>query len=264
MKCIHILITAIVCLINCTYSTKRIGEYTLTGPVFISERVGEVIDAEEREYFRLFKPESSTRCDAYEYRSATIWSIDDGGYRLVISIANDTIVVVNRDPQGIEILRDYINNYEEIVESREVFEEKWRIVDHDFIGLPITKQEIALTRKHMIATKKPPQARLDPIVKGAGAGCFVGGVVALIVALTYRTEYNPNESCIEGMLACIETSGVVLAVISIVAGGSLVGGCLGSMVDMAGQELAEPEIDEKAALNFIKKSRLPKMQDNAP
>ena len=262
MKCILSLIVMILCLINCTHSTKRPHERTLSGPVIVSERVGEVIDHEEREYFRLFRPESLTSYDAYEYRSATIWSINEGGYRLVVSFVDDTIVVVNRDPKGIQILRAYIDNYEDVVESREMFEAKWGIVDHDFLGLPITRQEIELTRKHMTERKRPPQARFEPIMKGAGAGCFVGGVVALIVAVTYEPDYDPDGSFFTGMLACIETSGVMLAVISIVAGSCLVGGCLGSMADLTVQELAEPEIDEKAAINFIKKSRLPKMQDN--
>lgn len=262
MKCIFSVTVIILCLINCTSLKKHLGEYTLTGPVIVSVRVGGIIDAEEREYFRLFVPESLTTYDAYEYRTATIWSIDDVGYKLAMSFVKDTIVVVNRDPQGIEILRDYIDNYEEVQESREIFEEKWGIVDHDFFGLPITKQEIALTRKHMIATQKSPSVRLEPVMKGALAGCIVGGVVAYIVAVTHEPDYDLDDSGIEGAFACIETWGVVLAAFGIVASSTLAGGCIGSLVDMAVREKAAPEIDEKAACNFIKKYRLPIMQDD--
>jgi hypothetical protein len=87
-----------------------------------------------------------------------------------IVTANEQLIVVNRDPQAVEILQDYIERYEEIKDSREAFEEKWQVVDYDDFGLPITHVEV----------KKVDQG-IGRIGYGIGCG-FVGIIPAGIMA----------------------------------------------------------------------------------
>jgi hypothetical protein len=190
MKRLVAVVVLVALLINCTYSTKRNGGYRVKGPIVVSERVGGVIDAEERAYYNLFLPDIYLRPMTYSYKSATLRAIEGGGYELWISTTAGTLIVVNRDPDGIQILSDYINNYEEIIESREIFVEKWGIVDYDFLSLPITKNEIQLTKIRMGAAKKGPPARRRSIKIGAGLGGCVGGIIAYILVANREMEYE--------------------------------------------------------------------------
>jgi hypothetical protein len=123
-------------LLNCTYSIKRYDEYERGAVVVLSDRVGEVIDIEEREQYGLF-------WGTVGFQSAFVYEIIEGGYVLEVITKDDNYVVVNRDPQGLEILREYIDRNEEVRGAKEDFEEKWKIVDYDKVGLPITQSEVS-------------------------------------------------------------------------------------------------------------------------
>lgn len=92
--------------------------------------------AADRERFNLFLPEIYVRPLTYEYGSAQVYTIPGGGYELRMSAMKHTVLVVNKDPRGIEILADYIDRYEEVVESKQGFGDKWNIIDYDNIVLP--------------------------------------------------------------------------------------------------------------------------------
>ena len=126
-------------LLNCTltFSTHEYHQYERGREITVSERVGEVVDAEERTQYGLFKGIEG-------FESATFYGITGGGYEILITSINGTFLAVNRDSQAVEILRDYIDNYETSLIWRTAFDKKWEIVDYDDIGFPITKSEVRL------------------------------------------------------------------------------------------------------------------------
>jgi hypothetical protein len=163
MKKAVVFIVVIALLSNCAYSLHYYRDYKKTRPIVISPQVGETIDLEEREQFDLFH-------GIEDFKAATFYGIEGGGYEVEIVTANEQLIVVNRDPQAVEILQDYIERYEEIKDSREAFEEKWQVVDYDDFGLPITHVEV----------KKVDQG-IGRIGYGIGCG-FVGIIPAGIMA----------------------------------------------------------------------------------
>ncbi len=110
---------------------RRIGN-----PVVISEVVGEVIDLEERNRYDLFH-------GIDDFETATFYAIKGGGLVAEIQTRYQKLAAVNRDSQSYLILREYLDNYEWIQNSRELFERKWKIVDYDVLGFPITQNEIS-------------------------------------------------------------------------------------------------------------------------
>jgi hypothetical protein len=245
-------------LANCTYSAKQPNQYRVKGLVVVSERVGEVIDADEREYFNLLSSEIYVRPVTYRYETAALHAIAFGGYEVRISTANNTLVVVNRDTRGIEILRDYIDNYETVVESRQAFEEKWGIIDYDPLGQPITKDEMLLTEERMSSVWKSPSSTFRSIMIGASLGGCVGGVVGFLLS-DRETEYEITDPGAEGVLACFERTSIALAVLGGSAVGMAGGGLAGAGVGAAAKESRGPAAEEASILEAIKESRQPRV-----
>lgn len=258
MKRIVFLTVVISLLANCTYSAKHPSQYRSKDLIIISGRVGEVIDVEEREYFNLLSPEIYLRPVTYRYKSATLHAIDVGGYEVRISTTTDTLVAVIRDHQGIEILGDYIDNYEAVVESRRAFEDKWGVIDYDRLGLPITKNEMQITEKRVVAVKKSQSLRLRPVMIGASLGGCLGGVVAFLVT-DRETEYEFSDPGAEGVLACFERTSIALAYLAGIAIGSAAGGILGCVAGRFVQETEGPDFEESIILDTIKESRKPRV-----
>ena len=258
MKCIVAFTLIISLLVNCTYSAKQPSEYRVKGAIAVSERVGEVIDADEREYFKLFSPEIYVRPVTYRYKSAMLYAIAFGGYEVRISTSNNTLVVANRDPRGIEILSDYIDNYETVLESRQAFEEKWGIIDYDPLGLPITKDEVLLTEERMSSAGKTPSSGFRAIMIGAGLGGCIGGVVGFLIS-DRETEYEITDPGAEGVMACFERTSIALAVLGGSAVGMAAGGLAGAVVGAAAKKSGGPAADESSILEAIKESRQPKV-----
>lgn len=149
MKKTAAFIVGIALLSNCAYNLHHYRDYQKTAPITISEKVGKTIDVGEREKFDLFH-------GIEDFKAATFYGIEGGGYEVEIVTASEQLIVVNRDPQAVEILQDYIERYEEIKDSREAFEEKWQVVDYDDSGLPITHVELNKVKQN--------------------TGCFAGGI----------------------------------------------------------------------------------------
>lgn len=119
--------------------------------------MGETIEIEEREQFGLFYGIDN-------FKAATFYGIKGGGYEVEIITEHEKLVAVNRDSLAIKILRDYIDRYEEIKESRTEFEKKWNIVDCDYLGQPITEYEVNMAESYSCYA----------------AGCVLGsGILAL-------------------------------------------------------------------------------------
>ncbi len=124
-------------LLSCAYDMRLGGyfDYERKNPFIISIDVGEVLDREEQTKYNLFS-------GITDFESATFYEIEGGGYEVEIIAGHERLVAVNRDPHGLEILRDYIDRYDELQEFRAEFEEDWGILDYDDLGQSITKDEV--------------------------------------------------------------------------------------------------------------------------
>ena len=140
MKKTLVSIVLLTLLLNCAYTPRHYLNYQRAQPIIISKRVGETIDIAEREQFSLFK-------GIEDFESASFYKILNGGYEVIIIAKNKKYIAVNRDSLAVEILGDYISRYEEIGISKTEFEKKWKIIDYDDLGQPITKYEINRIKK---------------------------------------------------------------------------------------------------------------------
>ena len=251
-------IVLVALIVNCVSIPRYSVAYTTSEQIVISERVGKVIDAEEREYFNLFLPEIYLRPTTYRYESATLRAIDGGGYELRIAVTTGTLVVVNKDPEGIEILTDYIDNYEEIKESKEMFVEKWGIVDYDFLGLPITKYEVQLVKISENAVKKGVSPKKTGMVIG---GC-VGGLLAygIIKKAGWGSRHDIADPGIEGAFAFIDYFYILATALGGLTAGMLVGYLAGSIVGNGRSKPVKSDIDEADILGSIKEARKPRVE----
>jgi hypothetical protein len=101
----------------------------------LNDQIGDVIDAEEREEYDLFR-------GVEDFESATLFVFPDGGFRAQIVTKNKELVYMTRSPMAIEILREYVERYGEIKVNRGAFEKRWGIVAYDKCGQPITRAEL--------------------------------------------------------------------------------------------------------------------------
>ena len=101
----------------------------------ISERIGETIDPNERRQYDLFH-------GIEKFKEARFFALADGGYVLEITTDDEKLVSVNRHQDAILILRDYVNKSEEIYADRAAFTRRWRVLEYDTLGIPITESEV--------------------------------------------------------------------------------------------------------------------------
>jgi hypothetical protein len=168
-------------LLNCTYPLKQYDVYERGGVVVLSDKVGEVIDAEERKQYGLL-------LGTVGFQSAVLYEIIQGGYVIEIITKDDNYVVVNRDPQGLDILRDHIDRNEEVKKSKDDFEQKWKIVDYDKVGLAITQKEV----NDMKGRGWTIGCGVAGSIGTAVLGCTVLWIYGLIAALGHdRDHINP-------------------------------------------------------------------------
>ncbi|UCG31033.1 MAG: hypothetical protein JSV53_03935 [candidate division WOR-3 bacterium] len=103
-------------------------------PIVVSERVGDVVDAEEREQFGLFPAIEG-------FQEARFYHFKEGGYALEITTAEEKLMSVNSWPSAVRLMKDYIDNYERFENYPDSFALKWKIFGYDDLGVPITKYE---------------------------------------------------------------------------------------------------------------------------
>jgi hypothetical protein len=193
-------------------------------PIVISERIGETVDVEEGENVGLFTA-------IEKFTEARFFAIENGGYVAEISTEGDKFLAVNRDQDAVMILREYIDNYEEIHDDRTAFESKWRILDYDTLGVPITKSEVD-------RIKKPAQGRA--CVFGIG-GCILTSLAGVIYGLAWAESDGEELGPGVGMVA----AGYLLAVV----GAGLGVGVVLVLVTLSGAS---------DVLKAIKKARIPR------
>lgn len=208
--------------LNCAYTPRHYLDYQRAQPIVISKLVGETIDVSEREQYGLFK-------GIEDFESASFYKILNGGYEVIIITTNNKYVAVNRDSLAVEILGDYISRYEEIKNSKTEFEEKWKIVDYDELGQPITKYEINRVKK-------------SDYTIGCTSTCCLLGLVPLTVL------------AVGADIASESGSDVDIKWFFLVIGGSTAGVVAGF--------LEGNRADKHNALEVIKKVRQPRIVDN--
>ena len=192
-------------------------------PIILSDVVGEVIDAEERIRYDLFK-------GIEDFEQARFYPIEEGGLCAEIQTTNYTLVAVNREPQMRFILKDYIENYESIQSLKRAFETKWKIIDYDTLGFPITKNEFAAVRSNSCC-----------IAGATGFGLVSFGLAALF-AWGYGLAHEYDDQGDVWNTAVLITVGGTVA-------GLITGGLLGR------------KIDKDGAIEAIKESRMPRVVD---
>ncbi len=174
LKLKRLIIICAFILIGCS-KTYIIPAYNDWGEVYpeavvLSDKVGEEIDSLERRQYNLFP-------GVVNFETAMLFPIRDGGYVAVVQVTDGRqYYAVIRDPQGIIILRDYLDHYKDIATDRKTFEKRWRIVayDHD-LDLPITQDEVKIYKKNKYA-------------KAYGLGCGISGCVLGLIGI-----YNLGE-----------------------------------------------------------------------
>ncbi len=211
-------IVLVALLLNCTYTAHQYLYYERMRPLVISNRVGETIEPNEREQFGLFH-------GIDDFKSATFYSISHGGYEVEIITEDFKLVAINRDFQAVAIVRDYINRYDEIQESQQSFEKKWRIADYDDLGFPITHDEVS-----------PLRRRYTPYLFGASC-CLLGYFPSLYIGGGIGWSAGQEE-------------GIGIAI------GVLVGGLIASTVIGL---LTGYIIDRNKPLKAIKEARKPRI-----
>ena len=214
------------CILHCTIGIRHHYQGVRneqTGPLVINERVGQVIEPEERQQYDLF-------LGVDDFESATFYDIIDEGYEVEIVTKDKRLVAVNEDPEAIEILNDYINQYEEIENSREGFEAKWHIIAYDDLGFPITEHEVNRIRCSWVDG-----------VFGTLVFATIGGIAGFFVSLPFVLSSGG-----EGELE-IPKAFIVSFISAILAG--TIGGRLSS------------KASKRNALNLIKKGRRPREKE---
>ena len=209
-----ILLLLMITFLQCTYNTSYYHNYETLGQLMINEEIGDVINSEEREKYDLFKRIQG-------FISATLYGLPDAGYETHIETTDKELRAVTRTPLAIEILRDYIDRYEEIREDKTAFERDWQIVTYDDLGQPITRVELK-----RVGT---------PATNGCGYGCCLLGSVSTGLIGVYI--FDPE--------------GDAYNVVSTLCGapGGLIGSAAGAYIG--------GEIDNKKAIEAIKKARKP-------
>ena len=191
----------LIALLYCQCAPRYYSGYSkITLPIIISEVVGDVVDADERNHYGLFK-------GIDDFEEARFYAIEEGGLYAEIQTTNNTLAVVLRERQMRLILKDYIDNYEFIQSAKRTFEKEWKIVDYDTLGFPITRNEVVAVRSQGCCI--------------AGATGF--GLVSLGLSALSGWGYAMNHDASFGAWVMMMVGGTTAGLIA--------GGLLGGIID---------------------------------
>jgi hypothetical protein len=219
---------------NCAPTLPRVDYSNIEReyPIVISERVGEVIDAEEREQFCLLRGVDG-------FMEARFYVNEDCGYMLEIMAATKRLVAINYDENAVFMIREYIDDYESIKSDPNAFVIKWGIVAYDTLGIPITKNEVDRVAR---AWRAVPTGCAVGVLAGLAAGVGVG--------FAYYNSVKDDAGYDVGAAVAIGMMGTVL-VVGAVAIVGLSTGCLTG--------LSVYRQNRAKALETIKDQRKPKV-----
>ncbi len=132
---------------GCTQFPMRPLNYEERKLISIHEKVGETIDMEERKEFNLFP-------DIEDFRSAEFREIGGNALEITLETGEGTFISVIRDSLMVKMMGDYFGNFDVYGDSIALFERKWKILDHDTLGMPIAAHEVpqyAIAESHAVA-----------------------------------------------------------------------------------------------------------------
>ena len=227
-----VVITVLIALISCQCTSHYVIEnQRASNPFIVSARVGETIDLEERDKFGLFQ-------GIGDFREARFYSSAGGGYEVHIDTETQKLIALNMGSNEFLILREYIDSYEEIQESREEFEQKWEIVDYDDLGFPITMNEVNRHRGGGFST-----------TACLATGGLITGLSFLVALGIAMSDFHPWGSGLspEEKERKERTANIVLI------GGTALGILLGVLV---GKNIRK-SVSEEEALKKVKEARKP-------
>lgn len=189
--------------LNCTSRLRHVpyDKPERLYPIVISERVGDVIDAEEREQFGLFP-------GIEEFKEAQFYAITGGGYEVQIATETEILVSANHDRDAVVILREYIDEHEEIERNRTTWETRWGVIDYDALGVPITENEVNFA-KGQVGSRACATGILS-CVSIAGVGAVLGIVMAATMGDASNEEsYYPIYAVGAGVLIGLITGAIL-------------------------------------------------------
>lgn len=214
-------------IVNCTYSLKYYQVYEKGEPIILTEEIGEVLDAEERERYDLFPGIEA-------FQEARFYSIENSGYCVEVVTDAKRMLLVNKDALAVWILREYIENNEEIqIEKQQLlkkahiigytesgeriyektkttFEKKRCIVDYDEFGQPISTYEINALKGRSRACC----CMSGGAVLGAIPGLFLGAALYLLVS----EDVSDMDASMVSMTIGALGGGVVTGIIGLIIG----------------------------------------------
>jgi hypothetical protein len=227
-----VVITVLVTLLSCQCTSHYFIENQRTGdPFIVSARVGETINLEERDKFGLFQ-------GIADFREAKFYSSAGGGYEVHIETETQKLIALNRSSNEFLILREYIDSYEEIQESREEFEQKWEIVDYDDLGFPITMSEANRHRGGEFST-----------TACLATGGLITGLSFLVALGIAMSDFHPWGSGLSPEEKERKERTATIVLISGTALGVLLGVLVGKNI--------RKSISEEEALKSVKEARKP-------
>lgn len=221
MKKYFSIILVILVLLHCTYTFNHYEIYDRREIIAFTEKIGEVIDAEECKQYNLFH-------GFEDFIEARFYTIAYGGYEVEIMTDKGKYIGVNRDKQAFLILKDYFYRYNTEHFDQKEFKEKWGVIDYDVMGFPITRYEISenYTADYSL---------------GCGAGCFLGSLP--IAALTFFVVGDIEWNRVEPKHATAAIFSSIGVIVTATVAGVLIGKANGY----------------KRAVDGIKKARQPHM-----
>ncbi len=227
MKRVVAVVLLVVLVLSCVRTPPPIGNAQLKEdrPIVVSERVGDVIDAEEREQFGLFPAVDG-------FKEARFYPLRDGGYELRLITEAETLLSVNSWPDAVLMVREYIDDYEAIVLAPEAYKARWSILDYDTLGIPITEDEV----KRSIRRNRT-RARMS-CLGCMGVSCLVGLGIFWGIASSADSQEGVGPAAFDG---------------AVIGGGILVAGIAGGLVLYFTTYKKNPDV----ILKRIKESRKP-------
>ncbi len=206
MRRVVAVVILVVLVLNCAPTLPQIdySQIKREQPIVVSERVGDVIDAEEREQFSLFP-------NVEGFQEARFYPFREGGYTLEITTAKEKLVSVNSWPSAVLLMRDFIDNYERYESHPDSFAIKWKISGYDDLGVPITKYEadgvVSIGRAVSCGCVAGLLAGLGAAAFGAAAvrdygtsgGDMGGGIGLMMVAIGCTVIVAGLAGCLTGI-----------------------------------------------------------------
>ncbi|MEO0094929.1 MAG: hypothetical protein ABIL46_06110 [candidate division WOR-3 bacterium] len=160
---------------SCVYSIKIPSQYERLDLVVVSGYVGESFDFTEARKYNLFPK-------VKDFVEARLYKIEPGYFELEVITKSAKYNAVYGEEQLPAILKDYIENYNEISKSDTNFKKRWNIMAFDDQRLPITINEVEKIAKDHIFYS-------NPCLMGT-TGAFVGAMIGGCIAGAYY--YTPS------------------------------------------------------------------------